>query len=110
MSNTTTVISISTKPRDGGKAPAPSFYRPSIDSALLRYQLERSNSVCENKVMQVRLDTSTTALETTLDERDVSQGSEWKLDVDVARRLLSLTSLAGLSMPKHKLAHSGPEM
>jgi hypothetical protein len=59
--------------------------------------------------MQVRLDISTTALETSLKDRDVSQGSDCKLDVGVARRPLSLTSLAGPLMPKHGLAHSGPE-
>jgi hypothetical protein len=54
--------------------------------------------------MQVRLDMSTTALETSCEDRDVSQGSDWKLDVGIARRPLSLISLAGLPMPKCELA------
>jgi len=58
----------------------------------------------EKKAMQVRLDMSTTALETSCEDRDVSQGSDWKLDVGIARRPLSLISLAGLPMPKCELA------
>lgn len=64
----------------------------------------QSHSARKKKAMQVRLDMSTTALETSCEDRDVSQGSDWKLDVGIARRPLSLISLAGLPMPKCELA------
>jgi hypothetical protein len=51
------LISTSTERRHGGKTAAPSFYRRSIDSALLHYLLKRSKSVCKKEVMQVSLDT-----------------------------------------------------